>query len=238
MLEMQGVVGMPRDLRRLAVGALFVSLVIGLGSSLLFFAAFQFRLDWFAQPSLAIRGGEATAAALRWGGVLDLVGYYLATAVLAYALWRHLRPNNETVADLSFLGALAYTAAGGAGAAVLAMVAPLLIDHHAQSSSPELWEAQFTFLFEAVGRGVWQLFDGIALSVWWLGIGILLRGDHPGIARLSLALAAVGIAGVVVNVLGFSTLRDATLALIFAMWTAWWIWLLVLLRRGSKVTMA
>jgi hypothetical protein len=229
----EGLDRMPRDLRRLAVGAIVVSLVIGLASGLLFFAAFRFRLDWFAQPALAISGGEATAAGLRWGGVLDLVGYYLATVVLAYALWRHLRSRNATVADLSFLGALAYAAAGGAGAAVLAMVAPMLIEQYAESSS-EVWRAQFAFLLEAVGRGVWQLFDGIALSGWWLGIGMLLRADQLGVARLSFTLAGVGIVGVVFNVLGFATLRDATLLLIFALWTAWWIWLLVLLRRGSS----
>lgn len=235
---MQGFDGMPRDLRRLAVGAIVVSLVVGLASGLVFIAAFRFRLDWFAHPALAIEGGEATAAALRWGAVLDLVGYYLATAVLAYALWRHLRPRNETVADLSFLGALAYAAAGGAGAAVLAMVAPMLMQQYAQASSPEVWQAQFAFLFEAVGRGVWQLFDGIALSGWWLGVGILLRGDQRRAALLSFVLAGVGMAGVIFNVLGLALLRDVALILVFALWTAWWIWLLVLLRRGSKPTVA
>jgi hypothetical protein len=38
---------------------------------------------------------------LRWAAVLDLLGYYLATAVLAYVLWRHLRPRNPLIADLS-----------------------------------------------------------------------------------------------------------------------------------------
>lgn len=235
---MKGFDSLPHDLRRLAVGAIVVSLIIGLASGLLFFVAFRFRLDWFAQPALAIAGGEGTAAALRWGGVLDLVGYYLATAVLAYALWRHLRPRGEAVADLSFLAALAYAAAGGAGAAVLAMVAPMVMEQYAESSSPEVWRAQFAFLFEAVGRGVWQLFDGIALSGWWLGVGILLRGDQRGVARLSFTLAAVGIVGVISNVLGFAALRDAALLLVFALWTAWWIWLLVLLRRGSNLTVA
>jgi hypothetical protein len=231
---MTGMDGMPRDLRRLATGAIVVSLVIGLASGLLFLVAFRFRIDWLAQPSLAIEGGEATAAALRWGGVLDLIGYYLATAVLAYALWRHLRSRNETVADLSFLGALAYAAAGGVGAAVLAMVGPMLIDAHGQSSSPEVARAQFATLIEAVGRGVWQLFDGIALSGWWLGIGILLRGDHRGLARLSLVLSGIGLAGVVFNVLGFAPLRDAALVLVFALWTAWWIWLLIVIRASHE----
>jgi hypothetical protein len=139
------------------------------------------------------------------------------------------------VADLSLLGALGYAAAGGAGAAVLAMVGPMLMEQYASSSSDAgMAEAQFAFLIEAVGRGVWQLFDGIGLAAWWFGIGILLRGEHLGLARLSLALAAVGIVGVLFNVLGIGLMRDLVLIVVFGLWTAWWVWLLVVLRRPQS----
>ncbi len=231
---MQRLAQMPRDLRNLAIGAILVSLFVGVSSSLLFFAAFQFRLDWFAEPSRLVAGGEGSAALLRWGSFLDLIGYYLATAVLAYALWRHLRPRNPTVADLSLLGAMSYAAAGGVGAAVLAMVGPMLMEQYASSSDAAVAEAQFAFLIEAIGRGVWQLFDGIGLAAWWLGIGVLLRGEHLGLVRLSLALAAVGIVGVLFNVLGIGLLRDVALIVVFALWTAWWVWLLIVLRRPQS----
>jgi hypothetical protein len=63
-------------------------------SNLLFLAEFQFRLDW-AHRADTDPGGVATPAELfRWAAVLDLIGYFLATAVLGYVLWRQLRPRN------------------------------------------------------------------------------------------------------------------------------------------------
>ena len=98
-------------------------------SNVLFLAAFQFRLDMFLEPTLILGSGAISAELLRWAAVLDLFGYYLATAVLAYVLWRQLRPRNPLIADLSTLAAVGYALAGGLGAAVLAMVAPMLMNN-------------------------------------------------------------------------------------------------------------
>ena len=78
-------------LRRAGIGALVVSISAGMTSNLLFLAAFQFRLDRFLEPTLILGSGAIPAELLRWASVLDLFGYYLATAVLAYVLWRQLR---------------------------------------------------------------------------------------------------------------------------------------------------
>jgi hypothetical protein len=90
-------------LRRAGIGALVVSISAGMTSNLLFLAAFQFRLDRFLEPTLILGSGAIPAELLRWASVLDLFGYYLATAVLAYLLWRQLRPRNPLLADLSTL---------------------------------------------------------------------------------------------------------------------------------------
>jgi hypothetical protein len=110
-------------LRTVGIGALVVSISAGMTSNLLFLAAFQFRLDRFLEPTLILSSGATSAELLRWAAVLDLFGYYLATAVLAYVLWRQLRPRNPLVPDLSTMAALSYALAGGMGAAVLAVVA-------------------------------------------------------------------------------------------------------------------
>ena len=78
------------------------------------------------------------------------------------------------------------------------------------------------------------MLDGIVLAAWWLGIGLLVRADRPGLSRLSLALAAVAVVGVAANLTGLNLLRDVTLGITFALWTAWWIWLLVLLLRRQR----
>jgi hypothetical protein len=71
-----------------------------------------------------LASGATSAELLRWAAVLDLFRYYLATAVLAYVLWRQLRLRNPLIADLSTMAAVGYALAGGVGAAVFATVAP------------------------------------------------------------------------------------------------------------------
>lgn len=221
-------------LRRTAIAALLVSIGVGMASNLLFLAAFQFRLDWFLEPTLVLGAGAASAELLRWAAALDLIGYYLASAVLAYVLWRLLRPRNPMVADLSALAAIGYSIAGGAGAAVLATVGPMLMRDYAATSAPAdqaVIASQFTLLFEVVWRGIWQFLDGLLVAGWWLGIGLLVRADQRGLSRLSLLLAAAAGIGVAFNLLGLGMARDASLGVVFGLWTAWWVWLLVLLLR-------
>jgi hypothetical protein len=221
--------------RAAGIAALSVSLVVGMTSNLLFLAAFQFRLEWFREPTQVLGGGAKSAELLRWASVLDLIGYYLATAVLAYVLWQWLRPRNRLIADLSAVAAVGYVLAGAIGAAVLAMVGPMLMYNYAEAAAEDraLIAAQFAVLFELVWRAIWQLLDGILLAAWWLGIGLLVRADLPGLSRLSLALAAVAVVGVATNVIRLNLMRDVMLGITFALWTAWWIWLMVLLLRSQ-----
>jgi hypothetical protein len=221
--------------RSAGIVALSVSLLVGMTSNLLFLAAFQFRLDWFREPTQVLGAGATSAELLRWASVLDLIGYYLATAVLAYVLWQWLRPRNHLIADLSAVAAVGYTLAGGIGAAVLAMVGPMLMHTYTQPVTEDraVIAAQFAVLLELVWRAIWQLLDGILLGAWWLGIGLLIRADLPGLSRLSLALAGVAVVGVTTNVIGLRLVRDVMLGIAFALWTAWLFWLMVLLLRSK-----
>jgi hypothetical protein len=224
--------------RTAGIAALSVSLVVGMTSNVLFLAAFQFRLDWFRAPTRVLGGGATSAELLRWASVLDLIGYYLATAVLAYVLWQWLRPRNRLIADLSAVAAVGYVLAGGIGAAVLAMVGPMLMNSYAEAGAADraVIAAQFAVLFELVWRAIWQLLDGILMGAWWLGIGLLIRTDLPGFSRLSLALAGVAAVAVATNLTGLSLVRDAIFGIAFTLWTAWWIWLMVLLIRSEPAT--
>jgi hypothetical protein len=99
-------------LRTAGIGVLLVALGFGLARNLMFVAAFQFRADSFLDPTrIILDAGSASAELMGWAAALDLVGYYLATSVLAYVLWRQLRPRNALIADLSAMGAFGYTVA-------------------------------------------------------------------------------------------------------------------------------
>jgi hypothetical protein len=60
-------------------------------------------------------------------------------------LWRQLRPRNPHSADMSSLAAVGYALAGGLGAAVLAMVAPMMMQAYtdAAAAGQALIAAQF-----------------------------------------------------------------------------------------------
>ena len=224
-------------LRRAGIAALLVSISAGITSTVLFAAAYQFRLD-IQEPTRLVAAGATSAELLRWAAVLDLFGYYLATAVLAYVLWRQLRPRNPVIADLSTLAGVGYALAGGAGAAVLAVFGPSLMHDYTDAAATEqvVIAAQFATLMAVVMRSIWQFLDGILIGVWWLGIGLLLRPDRPRLSRLTLVLAAVAVVGAFVNLVGLSLVRDVLLGVLFILWTAWWIAILVVYARQTQTS--
>jgi len=222
-------------LRGATVGALIVSVALGVLSDLLFLAALQFRPDWFADPALLVAGGSASAEFLKWAALADLFSYYLPTALIALGLWEALRSRSPILALAALLGALGYVLAGSIGAASLAMVGPMLIREYAQPGADQaLIATAFGLLTHVVFRAVWQLVDGIFVAVWMIGIGLLMRTDQPAFARLARSLGVLFLIGTMFNVLGIGLARDATLGVVFVAWTVWDLWLAMLvLRRRS-----
>ena len=134
------------------------------------------------------------------------------------------------------MAAVGYALAGGMGASILAMVAPMLMHAYTDTAvaGQALIAAQFATVLQVVWRAIWQFLDAILLAAWWLGIGRLLRQDHLRLSRLSLVQAAAAAAGAVANVAGLSLIRDVLLGVLFVLWTAWWISLLVVFARQSQ----
>ena len=216
-------------LRGATVGALIVTVALGIVSDLLFLAALQFRLDWFADPALLVAGGSASAELLKWAALTDLFSYYLPTAVVALALWAVFRGHRPILAAAALFGALGYVIAGSISAASLAMVGPTLIREYAQPGADQTAVATiFGLLTEVVFRAVWQLVDGIFIAVWMIGIGLLVRTDQPAFGRLSRALGALFLVSTTFNVVGFGLARDATLGVVFVTWIVWDVWLATL----------
>ena len=134
------------------------------------------------------------------------------------------------------MAAVGYALAGGMGASILAMVAPMLMHAYTDTAvaGQALIAAQFATVLQVVWRAIWQFLDAILLAAWWVGIGRLLRQDHLRLSRLSLVQAAAAAAGAVANVAGLSLIRDVLLGVLFVLWTAWWISLLVVFARQSQ----
>ncbi|MGI8518050.1 MAG: DUF4386 family protein [Acidimicrobiia bacterium] len=221
-------------MRRAAIVSLLVTLVLGMISNLLFLFAFQFRIEWFLDPAQLVSAGSTSATFLRWAAVADLLSYYLPTAIVAVVLWHVLRPRSPLLTDLATLGALAYVVTGGSAAAALALAGPLLLDAYATAGPDQAAIATvFAVLVEVVWRGVWQLFDMLVVGAWVIGLGVLLRTDQVGFARLSWTLGGLMWLVAALNGLELPLAKDIVLAAVFALLTAWSIWLIVLLKSRA-----
>ena len=86
------------SVRHVTVAALAVHVSLGTVSSLLFLAAFGFRIDWLLEPARLVEGGPHAAALFRWAAVADLFSYYLPVGLVAIVLWFVLRHRNEPLA--------------------------------------------------------------------------------------------------------------------------------------------
>jgi hypothetical protein len=228
-------------LRTAAITALVVTVVLGMISNLLFLWAFEFRVDWFLDPAQLVAAGPASPTLLRWAALTDLFSYYLPTAVVALALWHALRSRSPALADGATLGALGYVVAGSIGAVSLATAGPMLLQAYAAPGADQATIATaFAVLAEVVERGVWQLLDTALIGAWLVGVGLLTRADQPAFSRLSLALGGFAWLATLFNVLGLGIARDAALGMVFALWAAWSIWLILLLgrRRAPFATLA
>jgi hypothetical protein len=96
--------------------------------------------------------------------------------------------------------------------------------------------AQFATVLQVVWRAIWQILDAMLLAAWWLGIGWLIRADRPRLSRLPLVLAAAAAAGAAANIAGLSLVREVLLGVLFVLWTAWWISLVVIFARQKQTT--
>jgi hypothetical protein len=221
-------------LHRWAIGALVVHIGLGMVSNLAFLAAFQLRVDWFVEPAGLVAGGPTSAELLRWAATTDLLSYYLPTGVVAYVLWRILRPRSPVVADLSTLAALGFVLLGGAAAATLAVLGPALIHEYAAAGSDRATIAiLFGGLTDTVFRAVWQFVDALLIGIWWLGLALLVRAEQPRFSALQFAIAAAAFLTAVLTMAGAGLTSYVLLGLFFTGWFAWAVWLLVLVWRRS-----
>lgn len=211
-----------------------LGMTVGLGalSNLLFLAAFQFRLEWFADPALIVTGGPTSALLFKWAALTDLFSYYLPTGVVALTIWVALRSRGPYLAATGLAAALGYVVVGGTGAAVLAMAGTPLIEAHARAGTdPATIAIAFGLLIDIVFRAVWQVVDGILLGTWMVTTGVPIRAEQPGFGRLSIGLGVLMFIGAGLTAVGLGTARDFGLGLVLVLWATWSIWLTTLVWR-------
>lgn len=172
-----------------------------------------------------VSGGLHKAELLRWSMIVDLFGYYLILLPLIVLLWTRLERRDAPLARFAALSGFGYVIVGAIGAALLAVVDPLLmqrfVEHPAERETVRL-------LYEVVTRGaaigLWNLLEQLLLAAWLVGTGALLRSERRALSWLAFAAAAFALADAAgrmteITALGTAGAVGTVLLPVFVVWT-------------------
>jgi hypothetical protein len=214
--------------QRFAALAAILSCPLALVSIVLSSVATDFNMEAsnnlaFWLPWLSI--GTDGARLLRWGLILDMLSYYLPLLPVALFLWRWLRSRNPDWVLFYTSCGLGYILVGAIGAAILAAVHPPLISAYTQASveQRQVLEAVYSASGNIVYGGMWGILEVLLAGIWFLGIGLLLRGERHLFSIFSVILgisALLGLLGVILSIEAISLL-GVIYGLLAPIWALW-----------------
>jgi len=172
--------------------------VLDVVASLMVAAAYDFdAVALSTNPgAIPVRGADV-ANLLRWGAVVDLLGYLALAPVVLYLHGRLSAALSDGVrasglVSLLTFGGLGFVFVGSIGAVLVASVGPPLLDGSA--AGPETAAAArvaYTALATGVLVGLWGTLELFLLAVWLIGVGLLVRAEGRAFGWLAV-VAGVG----------------------------------------------
>ena len=215
-----------QSFQRFAALAAIISFPLALGNIVLSGIPVNFSPDVASNPALMLSIGAGGANLLRWGMILDMLGYYLPLLPVALCLQHWLRPRSPNWVRLYTICGLGYIFIGSIGAAMLAAVQPPLINSYAQASADQRYvlETIFSTIWNMVFGGIWNILEALLVGVWFLGIGWLLRTERCIFSIVSIILgtaALLDLLGMILNIEVIFLLGAAIYVFLAPFWVLW-----------------
>jgi hypothetical protein len=221
-----------------------VFVVLEVVASLMFLAVYGFDVKALAaNPGALPARGSDVAGLLRWGGLVDMLGYLALAPVVLHLHRRLSAAATEQVGALGFVNlltvsGLGFVLVGSIGAVLEASAGPALLD--ASASGSETGTAA-RVAFAALGNGVivglWGTLEQLLLGVWLIGVGWLVRAEGRAFGWLAVvagigALAYGARTGLSGHPPGDLTAPfDILIFAAFGLFFAWLVWAAVRLWR-------
>lgn len=215
-----------QSFQRFAALAAIISFPLTLGSIVLSGMALDFNMEASTNPALLLSVGADGASLSRWGMILDMLGYYLPLLPVALFLWRWLGPRDPDWVLFYTSCGLGYILIGAIGAVILAAVHPPLISAYAQASveqRPAL-ETVFSAVWNMVYGGMWNILGELLAGIWFVGVGLLLRGERRIFSIVTMILgisALLDSLGMILNFEGLALLGLSIYLVLAPIWTLW-----------------
>ncbi len=210
-----------------------LSAFLALGCMLAGLLAVEFDFDAFSNPTTLLRFAHRHEYA-KWFALLDMLGYYLLLVPVIFYLHERMRGKTPWANVITFSG-LAYVLIGAIGAAILAAVWPLQMKAYLLAGPEQraLLQSTFESITWAVNDGLWNMLETLLSGVWWVGVGMAVRGNFKALGWTTIILGLSTFADSIGNMLGWKMLAEIGLNLYLVLAIIWPLWIGVLIYRGK-----
>jgi hypothetical protein len=141
-------------------------------------AAAGFASGLSVEPIKLLTSGPTGASLIRWGSLVDMLGYLCLAPVAVYLRDRYA---TARYVDLFAAAGLAVVVIGAIGAASMATAAPPLINDYVAATAAQKQAVlpAFATLYRTVVLGLWQTLETIPAAIWLLGTASAARREGP-----------------------------------------------------------
>lgn len=187
--------------------------------------AYQWDFEAMFDPARGIAHPTVDASTVKWGWMLDILGYYwllLPASVVLTDLASRTRPMHAQLAARAGYG---YMLTGSIGAAILAGTTDLF-DVYAQGDEVSRIATVVVYkaVFGIVYAGLWNTLSMSLLAVWLWMAGRHLHKAHQPLGLFAMVLgvcSALDVLGLVLGIEIVSMLGLFAYLFLFPVWSAW-----------------
>lgn len=181
--------------RPLIALAALAFVLLDVTAGMLVIAAYGFDLSNLTDPGALVARQLGTADLLRWGALIDMLGYLALAPVVLYIYERHRAAG--LAARVVALSGLGFVLVGAIGAALLGSAGPWLLQTpttDAQATAAA--RTAFASLQNVVIVGLWGTLEQLLLAVWLIGSAWWERGQNRafGYVGIGAGIGALGYA--------------------------------------------
>ncbi|MCA9994521.1 MAG: DUF4386 family protein [Anaerolineales bacterium] len=204
-----------------------LSLVVGL-------AGVNYDFDVFSDSSSLIAAGATAARFIRWSYWLNMVGNYLFMLPLALLLYQWTKPAQPEYARLFTACGFIYILLGAAGSAILAATWPVLMERYAGETAVNqpILAANFLLVTAIAEGGLHGVVQNLAGSVWFGGMGSLLRSKRRGLGVFAVVIGVFLLLNTLGNLFNVEALSLVGLMANIVLGPVWTIWFGVVLLKN------
>ena len=198
----------------------------------------NFNSEFPINPVSFLSVGVDGANLLRWGLILDMLGYYLPLLPIAIFIQNWLKPKSPVWVRLYTICGLGYILIGATGAVALAVVQPPLINAYAQAPVEQhaMLETIFGAIWNIVYAGMWNILGELLVGIWFLGIGLLLRSERRVFSIVSIIVGISALVDSLGNIAGIGSLALVGLSVYIILAPIWALWFGIdLLRKPVQI---